>query len=149
MWVGSNFLHYLDRLAIKLTKGKTSLSSIIAGVPIVMLTTTGALTGRLRSVPLIGLPDQDRFILVASSWGREKHPGWYYNLKKNPCATVSAQGWQKPYIAHLANDAEADVYWNKVIEIYPGYRVYRELAKKRKIGLFILEPEDGLSTTMK
>lgn len=145
MWVGSNFLHYLDQLAIKLTKGRTSLSSIIAGVPIVMLTTTGAKTGLPRRVPLIGLPDQDRFILVASSWGREKHPGWYYNLRKNPCAALSAPGWQKPFIAHLANDAEADVYWDKVIAIYPGYQVYRELAKKRKIGLFILEPDAGKS----
>lgn len=149
MWVGSNFLHHLDQLAIKITKGKTSLSSVIAGVPIVILTTTGARTGRLRSVPLIALPDQDRFILVASSWGREKHPGWYYNLKKNPCATLSAPGWQKPFIAHLANDAESDVYWDKVTEIYPGYRVYRRLAKKRKIGLFILEPETGLSEALK
>src|SRR5512143_2918821 len=77
MWVGSNYLHHIDRLAIRLTNGKTSLSSIIAGVPIVMLTTTGARTGLQRTVPLIGLPDENRIIVVASSWGREKHPGWY------------------------------------------------------------------------
>lgn len=140
MWFGSNYLHYLDRLAIRLTRGRTSISSIVAGVPMVMLTTTGAKTGSLRSIPLIGLPDGERIILVASSWGRKKHPGWYHNLVKNPKATISTPGRSRDYIARLANSAEAEIYWQKVIALYPGYGVYRVMAKHRQIGLFILEP---------
>lgn len=145
IWVGSNFLHYLDRLFIRLSRGKFSLTSLIAGVPIVMLTTTGARTGRPRTVPLIGLADGERIILVASSWGREKHPGWYFNLKKNSHAAVSTPEWCREFRARLASDAEAEIYWEKAIAIYPGYRFYREKTKQRQIGLFILEPEQDAS----
>ena len=140
IWFGSNFLHYLDRLAIRLSKGKIFLSTVISGLPMILLTTTGAKSGLPRSVPLVALQDGDNWILIASSWGRRKHPGWYYNLRKNPVATIISPAGKNEYKARISEGEEAEGYWVKFIRIYPGYAAYRKNASHRKIGLFVMQP---------
>src|ERR1700739_1891026 len=81
--------HHLDRLVAKLTGGRTTFTGIAAGIPAVMLTTTGAKSGEPRTLAVFGIPHPDGLGLIASNWGGEKHPAWYYNLKANPTATVS------------------------------------------------------------
>ena len=54
------------------------------GWPIIQLTAIGAKTNRPRTVPLVGLPDEENIVLVASNFGRKHNPGWYYNLKAHP-----------------------------------------------------------------
>ena len=65
-------------LGLRLLRGRT-LSGVVAGVPNIMLTTTGARTGRSRTVPLIGLPlDGGGTAIVGTRWGSEHNPGWFY-----------------------------------------------------------------------
>ncbi|GAT09563.1 deazaflavin-dependent nitroreductase family protein [Mycolicibacterium novocastrense] len=72
--------HRLDQLVSKLSGGKYSFAGIAAGLPTVILTTTGAKSGKPRAVALLGIPHPDGVAVVAANYGGATHPGWYYNL---------------------------------------------------------------------
>jgi deazaflavin-dependent oxidoreductase (nitroreductase family) len=130
--------HHLDRLVAKLTGGRTSFTGIASGVPAVILTTTGAKSGEPRTVAVFGIPHPDGLGLIASNFGGEKHPAWYYNLKANPQATVSTgrDTWHAK--ARLATPSERDEIWAKGLEAYPGWRKYETRAGDRHIEAFVL-----------
>ena len=91
-WLLARTIHHVDGAALRLSGGRTTASAVLSGLPIIQLTTTGARSGRLRTVPLVGIPDGERLILIASNWGQTKHPAWYYNVKANPQVKVSGGG---------------------------------------------------------
>jgi deazaflavin-dependent oxidoreductase (nitroreductase family) len=84
--------HHLDRAISRLTGGRTTFSTLLTGIPVVMLTTTGARSGRQRTVAVAGIPHPDGLGVIASNFGQDKHPAWYHNLKANPEAVVSVAG---------------------------------------------------------
>jgi deazaflavin-dependent oxidoreductase (nitroreductase family) len=84
--------HHLDQLLSKLTDDKRTFAGIAAGLPSVILTTTGAKSGKPRTVALLGIPHPDGVAVVAANYGGAKHPAWYHNLKANPAATVTIEG---------------------------------------------------------
>ena len=84
-------VHQVDKAIAKLTKGKYTISEFL-GWDIVQLTTTGAKSGQPRTMPLIGLIDGEKIALIASSFGRQHNPAWYYNLKAHPECTVQWRG---------------------------------------------------------
>ena len=106
----------------------------------ITLTTTGARTGVSRTMPVLGMPGGDRFVVIASSWGRERHPAWYYNLRAHPQATVSTKGRSRAHLAREADGEEREMYWRRAVEIYPGFLAYERTASNRRIGVFVLEP---------
>src|SRR5712692_4720625 len=83
-WFFARVLHHIDRPVFRLTRGRHTLASLLSGLPVVMLTTTGARSGVLRTVPVLGLPTPDGLAVIASNYGQERHPSWYYNLRANP-----------------------------------------------------------------
>jgi len=101
-------------------------------------TTTGAKSGEPRTVAVFGIPHPDGLGLIASNFGGEKHPAWYYNLKANPQATVSAGRDTWRATARLATDSERDEIWAKGLEVYPGWRKYETRAGDRHIEAFVL-----------
>ena len=72
----SKFLHYVDRPLMRASGERISTPALLLGVPTVMLTTTGAKSGQLRRTPVVGAPDGENIILVASNWGKPRNPGW-------------------------------------------------------------------------
>ncbi len=87
----SRNLHHFDRIFLKMTKGRTTLTSILTGLPVVVLTTTGAKSGLPRTTPVFYIRDSNDptlLAVIASNWGQDHHPAWYYNLKAEPRATV-------------------------------------------------------------
>jgi deazaflavin-dependent oxidoreductase (nitroreductase family) len=140
--VGAAFLrptaHHLDRLITKVTGGRSSFAEIATGIPAVMLTTTGAKSGEPRTVAVYGIPHPDGVGLIASNFGGEKHPAWYYNLKANPEATVSIGRDTWHATARLATPAERDDIWAKGVKMYPGWRKYEVRAGDRQIEAFVL-----------
>ena len=76
----------------RLSRGRTTFSALTSGLPIVMLTTTGARTGQRRTLPVLALPDVDHLLLIASNYGRPSNPGWYYNLRAQPIVTIIWKG---------------------------------------------------------
>ena len=117
---------------IKLTRGR-----VLAGSTLV-LTHTGAKTGKKRETPLMYLPDGEDLIVVASAGGAPQHPGWYHNLMANPDTTVNLEGRE---IAVRARDAGADrdQYWAKVVAAEERFAAYEDKTD-RVIPLVILSP---------
>ena len=91
-------VHILDKAVLKWTRGKYTAAGIL-GWNIIQLTTTGAKTNQPRTMPLVGVFDEDKIALVASSFGRKHNPGWYYNLKAHPECDISYNGHAKKYVA--------------------------------------------------
>ena len=130
--------HQLDGIILKLTKGKYAASEIL-GWTIIQLTTIGAKTNKPRTIPLIGLFDDNKIALIASFFGREHNPAWYYNLRKNPECEVQWNGRSGKYLAHEAEGDERDNYWQLALSYYAGYEKYKERAG-RKIPVIVLKP---------
>lgn len=132
-------LHRIDMTILRLTQGKYSASEIL-GWPIVLLTTTGARTKQPRTMPLIGILDGDKIALIASSFGRERRPGWYYNLKAQPLCKVQIGSRSGMYLARQTEGRERDRYWRLALSYYAGYEKYQEWAGRR-VPIMVLEPK--------
>ena len=109
--------HRIDGMILKLTEGKHSISEIL-GWNIVQLTITGAKTGRLHTLPLIGVMDDENIALIASSFGRQHNPGWYYNLKDPDCS-IQLSGLAGKY--RTRNGTGTQKYWQMAVSCYAGY----------------------------
>lgn len=133
-------IHRLDTAILNLTEGKYTASEII-GWPIIQLTTIGAKTKQPRMMPLIGLRHGEKIGLVASSFGRPRNPGWYYNLKAHPECKVQYKGQFGKYTAREAEGEERERYWQLAVSYYAGYETYRERAVHRRIPVMVLEPK--------
>jgi deazaflavin-dependent oxidoreductase (nitroreductase family) len=142
-WFFCHAAHRLDLSVIRLSKGRNSLTSIFAGLPVVTLTTIGAKSGQPRTIPLVGIPEDEMVVLIASNFGRAHHPAWYHNLRANPEATLSFHGRTGTYIAREATGPEREAYWQKAVELYAGYATYKERTKGREIPVMMLTPKDG------
>ena len=128
----------IDQAILKLTNGKHTGAELL-GWPIVQLITTGARTRRPRAVPLIGIPDSERIILIATSFGRKHNPNWYYNLKAYPECDVLFKGQRRKYIAREAGGDEYDQCWRMALTYYAGFDKYKERAADRHIPAIVLE----------
>ena len=84
MDAGRGHLPRIDRGMFRLSRGRTTFSAWISGLPIIMLTTTGARSGQPRTLPVLALPEGDRLVLIASNFGLPSNPGWYHNLRAQP-----------------------------------------------------------------
>jgi deazaflavin-dependent oxidoreductase (nitroreductase family) len=118
------------------------LGKTLLGAPVGNLVNTGAKSGKVRHTPLLMLSDGDNIVIVASKGGWPEHPGWYFNLKANPDCEAVINGETRSMTARVADDAEREVLWPKLDEMYRYYRVYRRRAALvgREIPIFVLEP---------
>jgi deazaflavin-dependent oxidoreductase (nitroreductase family) len=130
----------LDQLVYSLTGGMTTATSWLAGVEITMLTTIGAKTGTRRTLPVLGLPDGEDTILIASNFGRPRNPSWYYNLRANPNATIARNGISREVVARELGGSEREVGYRRGEEIFPGFTQYRRWASHRQIPVLRLKP---------
>lgn len=141
-WLFSHTLHHIDKTLLKLSGGRFTSAQVLAGLPTVELTTTGARTGKPRTVPVMGMRDGDYWVLVASNWGRDRHPAWYHNLRENPEVELSHNGEKRRYVAREANAEERGEYWRRAKELYVGFEGYRRRSGDRQIPVVVLTPEE-------
>jgi deazaflavin-dependent oxidoreductase (nitroreductase family) len=139
-WFFARVLHHVDRPVYRATRGRHTLTSLVAGLPIVVLTTKGARTGRSCSVPLVGLPTPDGMAVIASNYGQPHHPAWYYNLRADPEAEVAVDGARTPVRAVEVEGERRARIWDQGLKIYPGWSTYERRAADRRIAVFVLEP---------
>jgi deazaflavin-dependent oxidoreductase (nitroreductase family) len=130
----------IDRLVYRLTRGRTTASSWLGGVKITMLTTIGARSGKPRTLPVLGLPDGDDMIVIASNFGRPHNPSWYHNLLANPRATIVFDGISRTVTAHELSGPERERGYRRGEEIYPGFIHYPRWAANRRIPVLRLKP---------
>jgi deazaflavin-dependent oxidoreductase (nitroreductase family) len=100
------FMAPLDKRLMHLTGGRVHLAK--GSIPLVLLRTTGTRSGVSRDVPLSYFTDGDDVILIASNYGQAKHPGWYYNLLKNPRCQLFADGRNDSGGSFMARPTEGE-----------------------------------------
>ena len=138
-WVFARLLHHLDGPVMRHSSGRHSVSSALTGLPIVELTTVGARSGERRTLPLIGVPDQDRLVLVASNYGQRRNPAWYYNLKANPRCSATYRGLPHEMEAYEAEGDERQRLWELDVSVYPPRNHYAQRAGNRRIPVMVLQ----------
>jgi deazaflavin-dependent oxidoreductase (nitroreductase family) len=139
-WVFARTAHRADRLVYRLSGERTTLAAIVSGLPVVMLVTTGAKSGRETRSPLLGVVEDDAVIVVGSNFGRPHHPAWIHNLRADPRARVEVEGRVRDVQAVEAEGAERERYLALATEIYPGFPAYVKRAAPRRIAIIRLIP---------
>jgi deazaflavin-dependent oxidoreductase (nitroreductase family) len=137
-WVFARVAHHLDRLVFRASGGRTTLASWVSGLPVVMLTTTGARSGRQVMIPILGVPEGEGVVIVASNFGQAHHPAWFHNLRADPRARLALHGPPRDVVAHEITGSERDRLLALATEIYPGFPAYVQRAAPRQISLFRL-----------
>jgi deazaflavin-dependent oxidoreductase (nitroreductase family) len=139
-WLFQKVLYPIDKALYKATDGRFTAPGVLAGLPVIMLTTTGAKSGMNRTMPLVGIPLGDDLAVIGSNYGQKPTPGWVYNLESDPTATVTYRDRSVGVTARAASDAEADEAFAVGATFYPGYGKYRDRAGHRRIRVFVLAP---------
>jgi deazaflavin-dependent oxidoreductase (nitroreductase family) len=138
-WIFARVAHRIDKPIYRITKGRHTFASLVSGLPVVMLTTTGAKSGRRRTVPVLGLPTDGGLAVIASNFGQERNPGWYYNLRANPEGEVAVDGSSRRFRAVEAEGERRRQIWDSGLGVYPGWTQYERRASHRHIAVFVLE----------
>jgi deazaflavin-dependent oxidoreductase (nitroreductase family) len=136
-----NVANRVDPYLLRASRGLVKLPS---GVPTVLLTHTGAKSGKKRTTPLVYFTDDDNVVLIGSQTGKHKHPAWYYNLKANPQVELWAKGRGGVYRAREAEGQERERLWRLATRLYPGYDDYQRKADGagRRIPVIVCEPAE-------
>jgi F420H(2)-dependent quinone reductase len=113
--------------------------SELRGRPVIVLTSIGAKTGKIRKTPLMRVEHDGVYAVVASLGGAPKHPVWYYNLKKHPHVELQDGNVKRDYRAREVDGDEKRVWWDRAVETWPDYATY-QTKTERQIPVFVLEP---------
>ena len=116
------------------TKGTT-----LRGMPVVILTSLGARSGKVRKNALMRVEHDGEYAVVASLGGAAQHPVWYYNVKANPQVELQDGPDRREYVAREVTGAEKAVWWERSVAAYPDYADYQKRTK-REIPVFVLTP---------
>lgn len=138
-WILVRVLPPIDRVIFRLSGNKLTLVTLLAGLPTLLLVSTGAKSGQPRTTPLVGIPHGDGYILIGSNFGQPHHPAWVYNLRVHPAAKLIRNGQACEYTAREVHGGEYDTCWQKAVNYYAGYQAYKVRAG-RKIAVFVFEP---------
>lgn len=129
----------LHTVVYRLSGGR--LGATLLGMPMLLLTTWGRRTGQLRTAPLLYVPVDDCFILVASNGGARRHPTWWFNLQAYPEALVQIGPVRGRVHARGATPCERRRFWPLMLQVYPTYARY-QARTDREIPLVVLQPID-------
>jgi len=116
------------------TRGTT-----LRGRPVVILTTLGARSGKLRKTPLMRVEHDGAYAVVASLGGAPKHPVWYFNIQANPLVELQDGPEVQEMKAREVTGEEKAQWWERAVATWPDYASYQEKTD-REIPVFVLEP---------
>jgi F420H(2)-dependent quinone reductase len=111
------------------------------GMPIVVVTSVGAKSGKLRKNPVMRVEHDGRYAVVASKGGAPDHPSWYHNLVTHPEVELQDGPVRKTYRARVVEGDERREWWERSVAAFPPYADY-ERRTDREIPVFVLEPLD-------
>ena len=110
----------------------------LRGRPVIVLTSVGAKTGKLRKIALMRVEHEGVYAVVASLGGAPRNPVWCYNLRKNPHVELQDRATRRDYLAREVSGAEKATWWERAVEAWPDYARYQEKTA-RQIPVFVLE----------
>lgn len=138
-WTFARVLPPVDKAVDRVSKGRTSVPRLLAGLPVVMLTTTGRKSGQARTTPLIAIPFGADLAVIGTRFGEPATPGWVHNLEADPSAVLEYGGRRAEVVARPATTAQEEQIWATAAGIYPGYPKYRERISGRTVRVFVLQ----------
>ncbi|CAN5438102.1 F420H(2)-dependent quinone reductase [soil metagenome] len=109
----------------------------LKGRPVILLTTVGAKTGKIRKTPLMRVEHEGDYAVVASLGGAPKHPVWYYNIKANPRVELQDGPTVGEYDSREVFGEEKAAWWERAVETWPDYAEYQKKTD-REIPVFVL-----------
>jgi deazaflavin-dependent oxidoreductase (nitroreductase family) len=140
-WLAARILHRLDKAHLRAGGERRPFAEYLVGVPVIMLTTTGAKSGLPRTMPLLALPADERIIIFGTNFGQGHHPAWVHNLRANPRATVTYRGQIAPYVARDATGEERAWAMETARRVYVVAATYLRRASARRVPIIVLEPQ--------
>ena len=117
-------------------------ANTLRGRPIILLTTVGAKSGKLRKTPLMRVEHDGKYAVVASRGGAPEQPQWYWNLVANPQVEVQDGADRGDYLAREMTGDERALWWARAVESWPPYAEY-QTKTDRLIPVFVLSPVEG------
>jgi F420H(2)-dependent quinone reductase len=111
----------------------------LRGRPVIVLTSVGARTGKLRKTALMRVEHGGQYAVVASLGGAPRNPVWYHNLKADPHVELQDGPTKRDYTAREVSGDEKAVWWARAVETWPDYDRY-QTKTAREIPVFVLEP---------
>lgn len=117
----------------------------MGNAPVLLLTTTGRKTGKQRILPLVYIMDGPAYVVTASAGGADRHPGWFFNIRDNPQATIKVKDKHMKVTAEIAGPEKKPELWARLVELAPNFAGYQKRTS-REIPMVILHPvEERLS----
>ncbi|RRO14737.1 nitroreductase family deazaflavin-dependent oxidoreductase [Saccharopolyspora rhizosphaerae] len=111
------------------------------GCPVVVLTTKGAQSGKIRKTPVMRVEHDGRYVVVASLGGAPQNPFWYHNIRAHPTVELQDGPVRRDYTARELEGDERELWWNRAVAAFPNYAVY-QTKTDRLIPVVLLEPVD-------
>jgi deazaflavin-dependent oxidoreductase (nitroreductase family) len=133
-----------DQVAEYESSGGTRANTLLdTGMPIIVVTTRGNKSGKVRKTPLMRVEHEGAYALVASKGGAPTHPVWYYNLVADPDGVVLQDG-PEPFAVAVreVSGEEKATWWERAVAAYPPYADY-QANTDREIPLFVATPKGG------
>src|SRR4029079_686050 len=112
------------------------------GKPVVILTTRGAKSGKIRKTPLMRVEHDGEYAVVASMGGAPTHPVWYHNLVAHPHVELQDGPVKRDYTAREVSGAERATWWERAVAAWPDYADY-QTKTSRQIPVFVLTPNEA------
>jgi deazaflavin-dependent oxidoreductase (nitroreductase family) len=138
-WILSQVLTPLD---LKFRNTPFAPSGLGAQFPLCYLTTTGSVSGKQRTVPLLYITGDHGHLVAATNFGKDRHPGWSCNLEHDAAAVLEIDGTSTTVTARRIPDDEALDHWRQFASVWPGYDTYRSITT-RTIRMYELIPRSG------
>ncbi|MFE0347462.1 nitroreductase family deazaflavin-dependent oxidoreductase [Streptomyces griseoluteus] len=123
------------------TGGREGNTLLDTGLPVIILTTRGNRSGKLRKTPLMRVEHDGKYAVVASVGGAPKHPVWYFNVKADPTVELQDGPEKREMRARELNGDEKAQWWERAVAAFPPYAEYQEKTD-REIPVFVLEPAE-------
>lgn len=115
-----------------------SRGTLLRGVPVVVITSVGVSSGKLRKNPVMRIEHEGTYAAVASKGGAPRNPSWYRNLVEHPMVELQDGPHKADYTAREASGEERALWWERALEVWPDYASYQEKTD-RQIPVFVLE----------
>ena len=114
-------------------------ATTLRGVPVVVITSVGASSGKLRKNPVMRVEHDGVYAAVASQGGAPRNPAWYRNLVEHPLVELQDEAGKGDYTARQVFGDERTLWWQRAVEVWPDYAAY-QTKTDREIPVFVLEP---------
>ena len=138
----STFDQAREQVELYESSGGTKGTTNPGGEPVIVLTSVGAKSGKLRKSPLMRVEHDGEYAVVASLGGAPKNPVWYYNVTANPHVELQDGPVKKDYQAREVRGAEYTIWFDRALKVWPDYAEYTKKTD-RIMPIFVLTPIDA------